>query len=176
MFRLFQSPATSPDFHDFSNMMESDLSTTTASSLRMLGCISLGPIGLYWFTFFRWSHTCSLLTVGGNFAPPLLPQPLPRGTGTWEWWEAWLAVNTEAKLLNNAAFSMSVVTSSSLFIRGGTLSLAFLFWPTYKISFFSLHLLLSSDPSVPWLSWSHLCTCRWHPLYSSQAMCPCFYC
>ncbi|KAK4807049.1 hypothetical protein QYF61_018390 [Mycteria americana] len=41
-----QSPRTSPDCHDFSNIMESGLAATSANSLRTLGCISSGPIDL----------------------------------------------------------------------------------------------------------------------------------
>ncbi|KAK4832883.1 hypothetical protein QYF61_026433 [Mycteria americana] len=41
------SPGTSPDCNDFSNIMESGLATTSASSLRTLGCISSGPIDLF---------------------------------------------------------------------------------------------------------------------------------
>ncbi|KAK4816375.1 hypothetical protein QYF61_016279 [Mycteria americana] len=43
---LSNSPRTSPDCHDFSNIMESDLATTPANSLRALGCISSGPIDI----------------------------------------------------------------------------------------------------------------------------------
>ncbi|KAK4810922.1 hypothetical protein QYF61_013330 [Mycteria americana] len=41
-----QSPGTSPNCHDFSNIMESGLATTSANSLRTLGCMSSGPIDL----------------------------------------------------------------------------------------------------------------------------------
>jgi len=40
MFPFFQSLGTSPDYHDFSNIMESGLATTSASSLMTLGCIT----------------------------------------------------------------------------------------------------------------------------------------
>jgi len=40
--------------HDFSNI-ESGLVTTSANSLRTLGCISLGPIDLWMFRFLMWS-------------------------------------------------------------------------------------------------------------------------
>ncbi|XP_053908173.1 olfactory receptor 14A16-like [Cuculus canorus] len=45
-FPFFQSPGTSPDCHGFSAIMESGLATTSANSLRTLGCISSRPIDL----------------------------------------------------------------------------------------------------------------------------------
>ena len=57
------------------------------------GCTSSGPIELHTFYFIWWSWTYSLFTEGGI----LLPQPQPRGSWTWETWEAWLPVKTEAK-------------------------------------------------------------------------------
>ena len=46
IFPFFQSPGSSPDCHDFSHIMESGLPTTSANSLRMLGCIFSGPVDL----------------------------------------------------------------------------------------------------------------------------------
>jgi len=43
---LFQSQGALPDSHNFSNMMESGLATTSASSFRSLECMSSGPIEL----------------------------------------------------------------------------------------------------------------------------------
>jgi len=55
MFPIFQSTGTLPDYHDLSNIMESGLATTSANSLRTLGCISSGPTDLSTFRFSRWS-------------------------------------------------------------------------------------------------------------------------
>lgn len=46
LFPFFQSMGTFSDCHDFSNRMDSDLATTSASSLRTLGYISSGPMDL----------------------------------------------------------------------------------------------------------------------------------
>lgn len=43
--------------------MESSLASTSASSLRTLGCMSSDHIDLYTFSFMRWSWTSSFLTV-----------------------------------------------------------------------------------------------------------------
>lgn len=43
MFLLFQSMGTSPDCHNFSNMMNGGLATSSTSSLRTYGSISSGP-------------------------------------------------------------------------------------------------------------------------------------
>ncbi|KAK4817090.1 hypothetical protein QYF61_027921 [Mycteria americana] len=48
-----QSPGTSPDCHDFSNIVESGLATALANSQRTLGCIWSGPMGLHMFRFLR---------------------------------------------------------------------------------------------------------------------------
>ena len=50
MFPFFQSSGTSPDSHDFSNMMEGGLETIQASSLRTLQCTLCSPIDLYVFS------------------------------------------------------------------------------------------------------------------------------
>jgi len=62
-FSFFQSPGTSPDSYDFSNMMESSLATTSASSFRTLGCMLSDSIDFYAFSLKRWSQTCSVLTL-----------------------------------------------------------------------------------------------------------------
>jgi len=46
-FPFFQSSGTSPDSHDFSNMMKSGSATTSAISLRTLGWIWSGLMDLY---------------------------------------------------------------------------------------------------------------------------------
>lgn len=43
MFPFFQTQRTLPDSHNFSNMLESDLATTSASSFRTLGCMLFSP-------------------------------------------------------------------------------------------------------------------------------------
>ena len=83
MFQFFQSRGTSPENHDFSNMMESGLASTSAISFRTQGWISPGPMDLHTFNFIRRSQTCSTLTVGQK----PLPTPSPRGSGSWQTWE-----------------------------------------------------------------------------------------
>ncbi|GAB0190261.1 mitochondrial enolase superfamily member 1 [Grus japonensis] len=51
------SVGTLPYCQDFSNMMESGLATSSASSLKTRGCISSGPLDLCTFRFLRWSRT-----------------------------------------------------------------------------------------------------------------------
>ena len=46
MFPFFQSPGTVPDNHDFSNMIENGLATTSASSFRFLQMYVVWPHGL----------------------------------------------------------------------------------------------------------------------------------
>lgn len=41
---FFQSPGTSTDYHNFSNIKDSGQVTTSANSTRTLGCISSGLI------------------------------------------------------------------------------------------------------------------------------------
>jgi len=57
MIPLFQSVGTSPNCHDLSNMMDSDLAASFASSLRTHGWILLDPMDVCTFRFFRWSQT-----------------------------------------------------------------------------------------------------------------------
>jgi len=66
IFPFFQSPGASPDCHDRSNIMESGLATTSANSLRTLGCILAAPIDLCMYRLLRWSQTWSSLKVGGS--------------------------------------------------------------------------------------------------------------
>ena len=44
----------STDSHDFSNMTESGLATTSASSFITLGCASSSPTDLYMYSLIRW--------------------------------------------------------------------------------------------------------------------------
>ena len=69
----------------------------------------------------RWSWACSLLIV----REILIPQPLTKGSQTWEMWEAWLPVRTEENnSLSTLAFPMSVEDSSLFsFTRVGTFTL-----------------------------------------------------
>lgn len=53
---FFQSVDTSLDFHDFSNIMDGGLATSSASSLRIFGCISSCPVDSCTFRFCRWAH------------------------------------------------------------------------------------------------------------------------
>jgi len=101
-------------------------------------------------------------------------------SGIWELWKAWLPVKTEENyLLSISAFSKSVVVISPFsFIREGTLSLAFLFWPMNLLNpyllfftslpkFSSISVLSCLIPSLHiWIA----------SLYSFQAIHPCFHC
>ena len=111
---------TSPDSHDFSDMMEVVLATTSACSFSSPDCMSSGPTELCTFSLTRLSWTCSLLTLWGIL---LLQSPLE----VWRVQEVWLPVKIETNnLLRISVFSMSVVACSNfLFIRVGILSLAF---------------------------------------------------
>lgn len=83
---------------------------------------------------------------------------LPWGSTTWEIWEEWLLVKTEAKkLVGTSVFSMLVVTSSPvIFTKGSTFSLIFLSGQR------TLHPLSNSPQTVPYLSWSHPYTSGQH--------------
>ncbi|XP_031953022.1 uncharacterized protein LOC116438291 [Corvus moneduloides] len=81
-----QSPGTSPDCQDFSNTTESSLATTTANSLRTLGCIPSGPADSCeegnWSPWY--GRCCSILAVQefllrSRNAP--LPNSLHKGQG-----------------------------------------------------------------------------------------------
>jgi len=66
MLPLLQSVGSSPDHHELSNMMESGLATSSASSLRTHGCISSGPMDLCTFKFLRKSQNWSSPLVGSS--------------------------------------------------------------------------------------------------------------
>ena len=119
MFPFFQSLGTSSDCHDFSNIMESGLATTSPSSLRTLGCISSGPMDFCTFGFCRRSRTWSSLTARG-----ILPSWSPScQSSTREGWGERLPVKTEAKkLLSTSAFSSSAVASFDIFFDIDSLS------------------------------------------------------
>ena len=55
IFPFFLSLETSCGSHDFSNMMESILATTSASSFRTLGFLSHRPVDLYSFRLMKQS-------------------------------------------------------------------------------------------------------------------------
>lgn len=104
---------------------------TTVRSLRTLGCIPSNPRDLWLFSFIKWSWICSLLIVEGT---PLPPYP-PRGSGTWEKQEAWLAVKAEVKnSLSSFILHISCHQFSPLASKGGTLFSAFIFWPNYLLN------------------------------------------
>jgi len=73
-FFFFQPLGTSHDSHDFSDMMEVSLATTSASSFRTLECMSSSSIDLYTFSLMRWSQTCSSLVEGGVLLPDSQPK------------------------------------------------------------------------------------------------------
>ena len=95
MFPFFQSTGTSLECHDFSDMMDSGLATS--STLRTHGCTSSGPMDLCTFRYLRWSWTwCSSTVAGFSFS-----QSLPLPSATWEVWLEHLPVKTEAKSVNS---------------------------------------------------------------------------
>lgn len=57
MFPLFQSLQTSPHSYSFSHMMDSGLAASSASLLRIIRCVLLGPMILFTFVFLKWSQT-----------------------------------------------------------------------------------------------------------------------
>ncbi|KAK4825808.1 hypothetical protein QYF61_002413 [Mycteria americana] len=69
------SPGTSPDCHDFSNIMESGLATTSANSFRTLGCISSGPIDLCMFRLLRTANSTGAWSLQPRL-PPILMSPI----------------------------------------------------------------------------------------------------
>ena len=158
MFPFFQSLGTSPDCHDFSNIMESGLATTSASSLRTLGCIASGPMDFCTFRFCRRSRTWSSLTAGG-----ILPSWSPScHLSTREGWGERLPVKTEAKkVVEYLSFLLICCCQfADLAHERGHAFFDHLFsgWHTCKIpSCYFLHSLPSSAPApaVPWPSWPH---------------------
>ena len=96
MFPLFQLMGTSPDCHDPSNMMDGGLATSCDSSLRTCGWISLGPVNLCTFGFFRWSQTWSSLTASKSTFSICLPLL----SATWAVWLESLPVKTVVKHLS----------------------------------------------------------------------------
>ena len=69
MFPFSQSLESSLDSHDFLNIMESVLVSTSANSFRTMGCMSSSPIDLYTFSLMRWSQTYSALALVRIFLP-----------------------------------------------------------------------------------------------------------
>jgi len=113
---FFQSPGISPDCHNFSNIIESGLVTTSPNSLQTLGCIR----------FLRWLWTCSSITAGGT----LLLQSPPFNPPTEGVCEEQLPVKTETqKLLSTSASSLSVVISLPLLLTRSWHT--FFFWFMY---------------------------------------------
>lgn len=109
-----------PEHHDLSNLTEGSLATTSASSLRSLGCISASPIDLCQSSFNRWSWTSSLLTGGALHSSTGGFRDL-RDVGS-------LPMTTEVKNLFGASdFYTSVTTSFSFLFVGVHFS-----WPSFS--------------------------------------------
>lgn len=106
-FPFFQSVGSSPAYHSFSNMVDSGLGTSAASSLRTCSWISSGPVDLRTFRFLGWSQTKSSPVVGSSSFSQSLP--LPPGTHAVQLEH--LLVKAEAKTLSSiSVFSISWVT------------------------------------------------------------------
>ena len=154
MFPFFQSPGTSSDCHDFSSIMESDLTTTSVNYLRTLRYILQGPIDLCMFRFLRWSWTWSSLTVGDSPSPCLVVHPLKRyGKRDCHSRQrqkiCWVPQPSPCPLL-------PVFQSCSLCVGVHFLWPSFSGWHTCRSpSYYSLHPLPSPAPAAPWPSWVH---------------------
>jgi len=93
MLPFFWSLGTYPDCHDFSNIIESGLTTTSANFLRTLWVQMRCIADLSMFRLLRCSWTWSLLTVWGM----LLPQSPPAKLNNWGLCAEQLFEKTEAK-------------------------------------------------------------------------------
>ena len=96
--------STSLPWVEFSSINETGLAITSASSLRNLGCISLGPTDLQMFEFLRWLWFWYSLTYWGT----VLPQ-FPPSEPSAQVCEEQSLVKTEANKLNISVFSLSTV-------------------------------------------------------------------
>ena len=92
MLPFSQSPGTSSDCRDFSNIIESGLAITSANSLRTPGCISLEPIHLWMLKLLKWSGTWFCLQQEGC-SSPVLSYQIKRLRALW--WAVWQAVIRE---------------------------------------------------------------------------------
>jgi len=129
MFLLFQSVGTSPDCHDFSNMMDSSFATSCAVPSGSADA----PHQVPW--------TCAPSGSSDGLKPDLFlqwvvlhyPSPCLSPSATWVVWLERLLVKTEAKKsLSTLAFSISCVTKSPISLqRGPTFPLVFLLSLTY---------------------------------------------
>lgn len=147
---------TSSYSHNFSVMMVSGFVTTQAGSLRALGYMLFGHTDLYIFSLLRMSQNFFFLIVGGI----LLPQPL---------------AEVQRLLERLSLLPMSgEATSHFLFIRGGTFSLACLFWSIHLKKNLSLFFTsLAKFHSNCTLAFLILALCFQTPtLYTSQATHP----
>ena len=71
---FIQSWRSLPESHNFSSTMKNNLAITSASSFRILGCMSSGPTDVYTPSLMSWPQTCSPHTVGQILHPPKLAQ------------------------------------------------------------------------------------------------------
>lgn len=92
-FLLFQSMGTSLGCHDFSNLIDSSLSTTFTNFVRTCRCISLGHMYLFTFRFLKLSQTCTAPTLEASS----LSQSLHLPSATQALWLKHFQVKTEAK-------------------------------------------------------------------------------
>lgn len=128
MFPHFWPEGTSPDCQDFSNTMDSGLTTSPVSSLRIRGGISSGPRDLCIFRFLRWSQIRSTVH-SSSFSQSLL---LPFCA---------LGAVAEAQVIGYLSLLHIPANKSPVsFQRGITFSLAFLLSPTYLQNLFFLPL------------------------------------
>ena len=148
MFPFSQLPGTSPDCHDFSNITEEGLATTSASSLRTLGCILSGM-----YVQVPQVVTNLIFTYSERvFAPPVpvLQSTDSRGVGKdwqWRWWPKSCGVSQPSLCL----LLLVCQSCSSGWV--------WLFWPSLSgwhtcrsHSYYAYHPLPCSAPAAPWPS------------------------
>lgn len=175
IFHFLQSLGTSPNSPDFWHMIDSGLVTTSASSLGILRCTLLGPMGFCMFIFLRWSQTWSSLTMKGTS----FPQSLTWGSGAWEMHRSGYQWKVRQKnLMTTSASSMLVLTISSFFIRGAKFYLIFFSQSTNLLKplllFFMSLAKFSFNCVIDFLISSlHMWSAS---LYSSQDTCTWFHC
>jgi len=127
------------------------LVTTSANSLRTLGCISLGLTDFWLFSSLRQFWTWFSLTVGRALLPQFpLFEPSTRGLCV----EQSLVKTETKKLLNILAFSLPLILAWLCCSLGRILSFSGL-CTCRSLSYFSLFLLPSPVTVWPWPSWPH---------------------
>lgn len=122
---LFQAVRISQHFHNFPKRVNSDLVTSSDSSLRTNRCISAGPMDLCAFTFLRgaWEPHLVLQQMALHSPNPCFCLLWLRQCG---WSTCWWRLR-QKNSLSTSVFSISWITRSPIFFwRGLTFSLVFI--------------------------------------------------